>query len=224
MPDWKKLVRQQLAARGLTDSLEEVVIAELAAHLEDACADECRQGRSESEARKQALDQVPWNKLAHRIQAAKHEEGTMNQRTRALWLPAMANMALAVGLIIILDRLNLDEPGIATAGHIVKAFRLPWLLALPISGAVGALLSKRAQASRAERLIAGLAPSLAWLAVFFVIGLAFVCDRRDFAGFPMDDLALSVVGLVILPALALLLGTLPFLRESRPPEASRHAG
>lgn len=223
MPDWKKLVREQLAARGLTQSIEEVVIAELAAHLEDACADECRQGRSESDARKQALDQVPWNKLAHRIRAAQHKERNMNQRTRALWLPAMANMALAVGLIIILDRLNLDEPGIATAGHIVKAFRLPWLLALPISGAVGALLSKRAQASRAERLMAGLAPSLAWLAVLSLWGwLSFVTG--DFAGFPLDYLALSVVGLVILPALALLLGTLPFLRESRPPEASPHAG
>lgn len=148
--------------------------------------------------------------------AAASEANRLSQRTRSLWLPAMMNLTLSFGLFIILDGLNLDEPGIALAGNLAKAFRIPWLLPLPVLGAVGALLARRAQASRAERVIAGLAPSLVWLAVLAVIGLILVLDRRDFGGVPLHDFMLSAVGLVILPAVALLLGVLPFLPDPKP--------
>lgn len=148
--------------------------------------------------------------------AALSEANRLSQRTRSLWLPAMVNLTLTFGLFIILDGLNLDEPGIATAGHIAKAFRIPWLLPLPLLGAVGALLARRAHASRAERMIAGLAPSLVWMAVLAVLGLIFALDQRHFAGAPLRYLPLSAIGLVILPALALSLGALPFLRDSTP--------
>lgn len=159
--------------------------------------------------------------MAMFLRAAASKDNRLHQRTRSLWLPVMMNLTLTFGLFIILDGLNLDEPGIATAGHIAKAFRLPWLLPLPVLGALAALLAKRAHASRAERLIAGLAPSLVWLAVLVVIGLIFAFDRRDFAGAPLHYLPLSIVGLVILPALALLLGILPFLGKPDPVTAQQ---
>jgi hypothetical protein len=155
------------------------------------------------------------------LRAAASNANRLHPRTRSLWLPAMMNLTLTFGLFIILDGLNLDEPGIATAGHIAKAFRIPWLLPLPLLGALGALLAKRAHASRSERLIAGLAPSWVWLAVLVVIGLIFAFDRRDFAGAPLNYLPISLVGLVIFPALALLLGTLPFLGRADPVAAQQ---
>jgi hypothetical protein len=141
------------------------------------------------------------------------EANRLNRRTRSIWLPAIVNLTLTTGLLFMLDRLNLEEPGLATGGNIAKAFRIFWLLPLPVLGAVGARLAKRAHASRAERLIAGVAPSLVWLAVLAVLGLVFTLDHRDFEGVSLHDLTLSAVGLVILPALALMLGAMPFLRD-----------
>lgn len=154
--------------------------------------------------------------------AVVSEANRLSQRTSSLWLPAIVNLTLTTAVLFTLDRLNLNAPGIATAGHIAKAFRIPWLLPLPVLGAVGAQLARRAQASGAERLIAGLAPSLVWLAALAVVALIFACDRRDFAGgSSLNSLALSALGLVILPALALLLGVLPFLRDSKPVAAQQ---
>lgn len=110
------------------------------------------------------------------------ETNHLSQRARALWLPAIVNLTLMGALFVILDHFNFDEPGIATPGNLAKAFRIPWLLPLPVLGAVGALLARRAQASRAERLIAGLAPSLVWLTTLAALALIFAVDRRDFSG------------------------------------------
>ena len=135
----------------------------------------------------------------------------MNRRTKSLWLPAMVNLVLSAALLVLFDKLGF-QPRIAPVSHIALAFQ-PWIFALPLCGAVGALLARRAEGSRGARLIAGLAPSLVWLAVFSILGLVFACDRRDFAGFPLDSVALAAVGWVVLPALALLAGTAPFLGE-----------
>jgi len=110
--------------------------------------------------------------------------------------------------------------------HMPMALPLPWLFALPVSGAAAALLAKRAQAPLAARLIAGLAPSLVALAVFCVMPLVFLLDRWEFSGFPLplDYFVLSAVVWIVLPILPLLLGALPFLRESNLGESERHGG
>ena len=97
------------------------------------------------------------------------------------------------------------------------ALPLPWLLALPVSGAAAALLAKRAQAPLAARLPAGLAPSLVALAVFCVMPLVFLLDRWQFSGFPLplDYFALSALVWIVVPIFPLLLGALPFLRQSQ---------
>ena len=209
--DWNKEVRERMTKLKLPPETKEEVIAELSAHLEDIDADPSYAGDSSLP----TPSGTAWRKLARAIYRAKREEGLMNTRIKSLWLPSLANLAAAVALMLILDHFNLDEPGIATFGHIAKAFRLPWFLALPILGALGAMLAKRAQASRAERFLAGLAPSLVWLAVMVTVGLSLVLDPRHFSGVSLSDFVLSTLGLVILPALALFLGTLPFLGNSR---------
>jgi len=212
MREWKELVREQLKMRGSTQSIEEDVIAEVAAHLEDAYDHERREGHQESDARKRALEQVQWHKLARRIRAAKREEGGMKDRKKTLWLPTFANLLLLTLGIQALLMLGI-HPQIAVGQHVWFSFPIPWLLALTFCAAAGALLAKRGGASPGERMIAGLAPSLVWLGEFGVMAAAFGFYRQDFAPFPLKDSGLTAVWWVVLPVLALFAGTLPFLGE-----------
>jgi len=212
MPDWRKVVREHIGNLRLPQETTEEVIAELASHLEEC---ENNAEHEEPDASELEVHAVKWHKLARAIHRAKSEEALMNRRIRSLWLPSLANLLAALALMLLLDQLNFEEPGIATFGHIAKVVSLPWLLALPMSGALGALLAKHARGSCAQRLIAGLAPSFVWLAVMVTVGLFLIFDPRHFASVSLSDFVFSMLGLVVLPAVALLLGTLPFLGNSR---------
>ena len=203
----------------LPHDAKEAVITELAAHLEDAYEQGLTQQLGESEASRRALANIDWHRLALGVGRAKRKEETMNNRTKRLWLPAMANLMIAATLLATLEILGL-KPRTFSVSHMAMALPFPWLFALPVSGAAAALLAKRAQAPSGVRLIAGLAPSLVSLAVFCVMPLVFVLDRWEFSGFPLplDYFALSAVIWIVLPAFPLLVGALPFLRESPVPE------
>jgi hypothetical protein len=131
---------------------------------------------------------------------------------------AVANITVAAGMPLTLDKLGV-QPRIVQVSHVAMALHLPWLCTLPPPAVIGTLLSKRAQGPPTAWLLAGLASSLTWLAVFSTMALAFAIDRNDFSGFPLDYSALSAIVWIVLPALALLLGTLPFLRGSDPRDA-----
>jgi hypothetical protein len=237
MRDWKKLVRERMSGLNLPPDLKEEVVSELAAHLEDGYQNEVARGLGESEASRHVLSEVQWNKLAREIRRATSKEESMNNRTRALWLPAMVNLTVAAVLLIILVELGADDRmtrstwlavnqlALDHRGHVwffVLVYKLlemihpSWLLTLPLSAAAGCFMARRAQASAAVRLMVGLAPSLLWLAVFVAMSLEFELDRWQFpTGFPLEFsyFALSALGWIVLPAVPLLLGTLPFLRE-----------
>jgi hypothetical protein len=213
MPDWNRLVRAHMARLRLPHAAKEEVISELAAHLNDAYEAALARNLDESEAKHFALSEIDWHHLALEIQSTRPKEETMNPRAKGLWLPAMANLLIAAALLTTLGILGV-QPRRFSVSHMPMAIPLPWLFALPLSGAAAAFLAKRAQAPLAARLIAGLAPSLVWLAVFTIMTLAFALDRHDFAAFPLDYFAVSAVAWIVLPAISLGLGTLPFLRES----------
>ncbi len=137
----------------------------------------------------------------------------MNPRTRSLWLPAMANLIVAPGLLMILQKLAV-QPRVLWIGDMAMVLYLPWLVTLPIFGAFGAFLAKRAQARIMNRLIAGLSPALAVLGAFaLVLPVGLVVDHARLSDFPFTYFGLTIFNWVLLPALALLIGTLPFLRE-----------
>jgi len=210
MPDWRKFVRDQMPLRQEPQEAREQVIAEIAAHLEDASED-FSAVESEERTRPEFLN-VHWTNLSRAIERAKCAEEPMNYRSRSLWLPALINIALAATLLIISDKIRAHSV-VVRLGRIELPFPVLWLLTLPICGAVGAFLARRAHGSAVVRLIAGLAPSLVWMAVFCIIGLVFAFDWRVFRGFPMNDFAMSALSWVILPALCLLPGALPLLRK-----------
>ena len=94
MPDWKKLVRARLGPSALPPEHREQVISELAAHLEEVCQAARADGLTETEAERRALQEAgDWHVLGTNIQRAmRTKEQLMNQRTKSLWLPALANM------------------------------------------------------------------------------------------------------------------------------------
>lgn len=214
MADWKKVVGQHMTQMNLPASVQGEVIDELAAHLEDSEHDRSSNqvvGSEENEA-------VRWKELARAICSAKGNGGTMHQRTIKLWLPVMANLTLYT-IMMYIGAFCFDEriwtPRISAGSHTPLPIFHPWLFMLPICGALGALVAKRSDASRGTLLVAGLAPSIIWFAVFAIMGLVLVCAPNDFKGFPLSQIALAAFGWVIIPALLLFLGTVPFLRTAR---------
>ncbi len=215
MHDWRKMVHERVTACGLPPANYEEVISELAAHLDETYEDARSQGLTDPAALELTLQEVnDWHVLAANIRRSKSKEDPMNNRTKSLWLPAMANLAVAAGLLMILQKLGV-QPRVVWIGDMAMVLYLPWLITLPVFGAAGSLLARQAQAPSAFRLVAGLAPSLAILGSFLVIlPLSFAIDRHQFVEFPFGYFALTIFNWVLLPACALLLGTLPFLREA----------
>ena len=265
MPDWGRLVAEQLAALNLPPADKADVIAELAAHFEDSGAPD--DDASETDDRQLAL--VPWPKLMRAIERTKHEEVEMkrainffllpsiavlfaaglilvfldcaavvqrliwtactamllwaaaseanhfSQHTKSLWLPALTSffgasvsfmLSLFVGMKPQMVWVNHDG-----AGHGVWLY-WPWLATLPIFGAAGAFLSRRAQGAVPTRLAAGLSPALIMLTVMALV-LPYGIAIDGFHFFHLVSYGFGLINWVVLPATALLLGAIPFLRS-----------
>lgn len=215
LPDWKKLVRERISSSTSSAPSQEEVVSELAAHLEEAYEDALSQGLTAEAATEFALQEVPdWHVLVEKIQHAKSEHILMNRRTKTLWLPAMVTLFGSSGLLMLIQRLGF-QPRLIWVAHTGMLFYWPWLASLPIFGALGGYLSLRAQGSLYARLAAGLSPALLMLTVMCLIlpwGLAI----DGFTFFRLIHFGIGLTNWVALPAVALLLGTAPFLHERTP--------
>ncbi len=212
-PDWGKLVREHMGPLDLPCDIQENVVNELAAHLQETYEAARSQRIREEEALELALQEVEdWNVLATNIQCAK-EERIMNHRTKSLWMPALASI-LAASLAMMLLQFSGVRPHLVWTGPAAMSFYWPWLAILPLCGALGAWLSRRDQGTVRSRLIAGLAPVL-WLLL-----LAFAVEPLEIATSGLSHFryfGYGVANWVVIPGFALLVGTIPFLRESAPP-------
>lgn len=225
MPEWKALVRERMGNLGLAPFQEEAIVAELASHLEDVYEEARAQGFCKPEAIERSLAQVAdWHSLSRKIQHAKLKEGMMNQRTKTLWLPGLIGLTAAMIFLMISELVSLQprflSPGFFAAVHastssanIPLVAYLPWLGLLPFCSATGAFLSRRAGGQPPVRLAAGLFPWIAMfcLVVFLTLIGQMVPFKHDWFGF-VTGLALISVP----PAVALLLGVVPFLKEATP--------
>jgi len=213
MPDWKKVVLERMVSLKLSLDVKEDVIAELAAHMEEIYENARGRGLSHAVALEVAMQEVEdWSVLTAAISRAKSEEGPMNHRTKALWLPGLATL-LGASLLLALTQFAGFQPRLVWVGGMGMLFYWPWLAGLPVFGAMGAYLSRRAQGPIQARLTACLFPALITAVVMCLIlpwGLAI----NGFSFFRLVHFGLGFVNWVALPGLALFLGAIPFLRES----------
>ncbi len=213
MPDWKNLVRERMLALNLPPDAKEDIITELASHLEETYAQARTQGLSEADAIDLTMQEVSdWTVLSKKISHAKKERPAMNTRTKSLWLPGMATLLGSSLFLMVLQRTTF-QPRLVWFGHAAMLFYWPWLAGLPVFGAVGAYLSRCSHGSIKARLAAALSPSIVLLTamcVFLFWGLAV----EGFSMFRLFYFVLAVTNWVALPGVALLVGAMPFLRNT----------
>jgi hypothetical protein len=211
MPEWIEIVRERIGALGLEPEREAEIVAELSNHQEDVFEEWRRRGLSEEEAAARVLLAVSdWQELGREIQSAELEEVPMKRRIRSVWLPGLITGALAWGVFWLLETSGV-RPRVFWWNHEVMMFSLPWTLTLPIIGALGAYSSRRRGGQRSELILAALFPPLV-LAILFCIGLALRGILAE-SSIPLSTIAVGLLSWVIVPAVALLAGVLPFMRQ-----------
>jgi hypothetical protein len=212
MPDWQELVRQRLSGLALDAAEKDEVQVEVAGHLEESYESLRTKGLPEQAAMQQTLAQVAdWHDLRRRIQVARTmKENIMNDRVRQLWLPGLLTFALSMGLLELVQKfgprpivLDLDK------GTPVLMFYTSWLLTLPLAGAIGALLSKRAGGSPRILRISSVFPVLPFGVVFLIAIPAGLLIGHNLSHHIVGAAFLTMmVGWVLVPGVALLSGGL----------------
>ena len=215
MPDWKVLVGERIGPLDLPPAARDEVIAELAAHLEDVYDEQLASGVSESEALNHALQQATkWRPLARNIERTKRKEGIMNSRTKQLWLPGLVSLAGSMGWMMLLQitstklQMPWKHAGVAFLPYVV------WVLTLPLIGAASGYLSLRAGSKRPARIAAVVFPSII-MSVLWLGLLAVVLARKSPQPFQALNFSFGFFLWVVLPAAALLLGTLPLSKTPK---------
>jgi len=211
MPDWSKLVHDHLGGLGLQASERAEIVEELAGHLEEIFQELRGQGLSEEDATRGCLLEVEdWRGLGLGIEAARRKENSMNNRVRQLWLPGLLTFIISMGLLA-LTQIFGPKPWILSWGHPpVAVIFIPWLLALPLVGAVGAFLSYRAGGSRRTIFSSIVFPVVPFLAAILLISPAVLALDHFVAHNPVPAaIPMAVLGLVLAPGVALLAGGLP---------------
>jgi hypothetical protein len=211
MPDWSRLVHDHLAELALEPDERAEVVEELAAHFDETFMDLCKRGFNEEDATSRCLDEVrDWHSLRRNLQNARRKENVMSNRVTQLWLPGVVTFALSMGFLA-LAQIYGPKPWILSLGHPpVALFYIPWLFALPPVGALGAYLSYRAGGSRGTILASIIFPVLPFVAATLVILPVSVVFDRVIAHNPAPmAIFLALVGWVIGPGIALLVGGLP---------------
>ena len=209
MPDWRAYVRDHLGPFGSARAEQEQLIAELAAHLEDFYADLLAKGIPESDAFARTCDRAGnWDELRGGIVWA-NQEANMNQRVRQLLVPSLITLLFSYMVLALLQWAGVRPIFSHPAEPRGVVFYLPWLFLLPLIGAGGAYLSRRAQAIGWRVYFAACLPALALAAIFLLLfPISFVFDRQVPMQIRSTALVASILNWVILPGTALCLGAL----------------
>jgi len=218
MRNWEKEVSHALENTKFPASDREEISRELASYLEDLCGDARSRGLDESAATKYALDQLYEDaRLGPKLRRAR-QENIMNDRTKGLWLPGCVSLIAIVICLVVCETLGV-RPYIA--GHFGSAANyspveiFPWLCVLPFLGAASAYFSRRAGSRPALRVTAGISPALVFLTgIVIVVPLSFAINGMPATNAIMPSLGGGILSIVVIPGLTLLLGVLPFLRDS----------
>jgi hypothetical protein len=226
MTDWKELVRQKLAGLALDADAKDEVHAELAAHLQDSYESLRTKGLPEREAAQRALAQVTdWQDLQRQICIAKTGGNLMRKRVQQLWIPGFLVLTGSSIFLMMLQQYRFQPRVVSWGGPHTILLYIPWLLSLPVFGAIGAYLSFRAGGSRKTVLLATVFPVLTYAATIFVIlPVSFIVDSHVQNTLSLVGFLRAIFEWMVIPGTALLAGGLPvqFLlsRRSTPRETA----
>jgi hypothetical protein len=212
MPNWQELVRQRLSGLRLGAAEKDDVHAELAAHFEESYEALRKEGAPEQVAVRCALSQVTnWRDLQRNIFIAKSGGHLMKKRLHQLWIPGFLTLILSMILLIMLQKNGLSR--MVERGPNAIPFYVPWLLSLPLLGALAAYLSSRAGGSRPVMLFASLFPALALNAAFLLMfPIGFLIEGTTGRHVDFSKVATALlrdgIGWLLVPGAALLMGGL----------------
>jgi hypothetical protein len=158
-----------------------------------------------------ALSAGAWSVLsAQSGPTEKMSPCTLNTRTRTFWLPALLSLTAAM-VFLTISTLGALEPRFIARGWSTYVVYIPWLFTLPICGAAGACLSRRAGGERRACLAAGLFPVIAMTTL---VGFLTLIGQFLFARPKLLNFSTALLLGVILPGMALLSGAIPFVKTS----------
>ncbi len=218
MPDWEALVREQLGGLSLEPEERREVIAELAAHLDETFEVLRRQGLREEAAAERALSQVKdWQGLRRKIESARRRENIMSNRVTQFWLPGLLTLAVSMVFLALIQIFGPHPLVVAWNGRSgaslvapVATVYIPWLVSLPLVGALGAYLSHRAGGSRRAVLSSIVFPVLPYLVLFLAdFPVALIVDGHVAHNIMLSAFLVLLVVWVMVPGVALLVGGLP---------------
>jgi hypothetical protein len=205
MRDWRAYVNERLGSERLEQMAD--VVDELAAHLEECHAALRARGLPEEEAYAWACVQAGnWEELRRKVISAK-QEGTIMDRVRQIWVPSLVTLLASFSLMALVIRAGIQPIVSHAGGPRGIILYLPWLLLLPVIGAAGAYLSRRAQGSGWRVYLAGAFPALAILvALLFTLPFRLVIDPYVVHDFQLRALVSIFLSWTILPGIALCVG------------------
>jgi hypothetical protein len=216
MHDWKQIAGDSLGSLQLNAREQKETVAELAGHLEELYENLRADGLPEQEAFEQCLSQLSEARLAAReFERAKREEGAMNSKT--LWLPGLVTLTLASVFLMVLQRFSSLQPRIYRVDEGVLVLHLPWLMLLPLCGAAGAYLSRRAGGPSLSCLVAGTFPAFVMLGVFcLILPIGVFIERNTYILQHPLYFGLALLNWTVLPGAVLLLGAVPVCAGKSP--------
>ncbi len=215
MRDWEALVGGHLTGLALEPAESADVIAELAAHLAETCEELRKQGMAEEEAVRRTLSQVEdWKKLTRLIQTTRTKENIMTNRVKQFWLPSLLTLLLSMGLLALIQVFGPNpwlvarKSGWSLVAPVAVVY-LPWLLSLPVIGAMGAYLSNRAGGSQRAVFSSIVFPVLPYLVFFLaVLPVMAIFNEHLAHNIMFGALFVGLFAWVLAPGAALLAGGL----------------
>ncbi|MFZ3255906.1 MAG: hypothetical protein WA170_02310, partial [Candidatus Acidiferrales bacterium] len=180
MPDWEREAQRRLENTKFPAAGREEVARELAGYLEEVSSDARERGANESAAAQPAFAELREDpRLGANLFRAR-QEGTVNDRTKQLWLPGIATLFAApvVGWLVQFVLFHFSHPvvlhgengGVAYLNVLMGQdpsllVYFLWLYALLFIGAAGAYWSRRAGSGRILQAAVALFPILLYLAI-----------------------------------------------------------
>jgi len=230
MPDWQQIVSSKLSGLALEPEEVTQVLEEVAGHLEEEYQSLLSKDVPEKEAARRALRRVDdWQALKQMIESARKKENPMPKRVAQFWLPAFLTLLLSMVLLAVIQMFGPNPWTRVVASRWwmpVAVVYVSWLLFLPLIGALGAYISRRAGGSARAVFFSIVFPTLPYL-TFFLIGLpiALILDDRVAHNLTISAFFVGLSAWVIFPAAALLAGGWPVhFFASRRLISSRSAG